>query len=210
MTNPHAERIPAMVADVRRHAAYAEHPWDCDAISWPDLPKGATVVEVGGYTGRWSLQMVERYDVRLFAFEPQPWAAATCRAVLGDRARVLAYALGDRFDILPMADWETDGCNFIEPSDGAHVAPVHEMEAAFEELGITHVDLLLMNIEGYEYTLLPHMLDRGLLPQRLVVQFHIFDDYGVGMGRIFDRMAAAGYRVLWTYGVVLTAWERKE
>ena len=208
MSNPHEQRLPELAAEARAAAANVEHAWDRDALSWPGMPKGATVVEVGGYTGRWSLQMVERYDVRLFAFEPQPWAAATCRAVLGDRARVLAYALGDRFDILPMADWETDGCNFIEPSDGAHVAPVHEMAAAFEDLGITHVDLLLMNIEGYEYTLLPHMLDRGLLPQRLVVQFHIFDDYGVGMGRIFDRLAGAGYRVLWTYGVVLTAWER--
>jgi FkbM family methyltransferase len=205
MTNPHAHRLPELVAEAKAAAANVEHVWDRAALDWP-LTSESVVVEVGGYKGRWALQIAERYAPRLYVFEPQPWAAMTCKAALGDRAQVLNYGLGDRADLLPMGNWETDGCTFLQ--HGEHYGAVAEIGETFAALGITQIDLLLMNIEGYEYTLLPHMLDRGILPRRLMVQFHIFDDYGVGMGRLFDRLAVAGYRVLWTYGVVLTAWER--
>jgi FkbM family methyltransferase len=206
MTNPHAHRLPELVAEAKASAAHVEHAWDKRAIDWPDLTSDSVVVEVGGYKGRWALQVAERYHPRLYVFEPQPWAYATCKEVLRDAATVLPYGLGAKSGIFTMGGWETDGCSFLKT--GEHVGRLHEIGTAFAENGVDRVDLLLMNIEGYEYTLLPHMLEQGILPQRLMVQFHIFDDYGVGMGRLFDRLADAGYRVLWTYGVVLTAWER--
>jgi FkbM family methyltransferase len=206
MTNPHAHRLPELVAEAKASAAQIDHVWDQQALDWP-LDSSSVVVEVGGYKGRWALQIAERYAPRLYVFEPQPWAYATCKGALGDKATVLPYGLGAKSGIFAMGEWETDGCSFVKPS-GEHVGRLYEISTAFSELDITHIDLLLMNIEGYEYTLLPHMLDQGILPQRLMVQFHIFDDYGVGMGRLFDRLAQAGYKVLWTYGVVLTAWER--
>lgn len=199
-----SDRLAELVAEARASAATVEHPWDRAALDWPDLPEGATVVEVGGYKGRWAMQMAERYAPRLFVFEPQPWAAAVCRAALGKRATVLAYGLGDRDDVLSMAAWETDGCSFVKASDGAHVAPVHEIGGAFQELEIETVDLLLMNIEGYEYTLLPHMLDRGILPQRLMVQWH---GDTAQTARAIAQLEQAGYRSLWDYGAVLGAWE---
>ena len=55
---------------------------------------------------------------------------------------------------------------------------------------------------------LPHMLRYDVWPRRLMVQFHLLNDTGVEMAQIYARLEALGYRVLWTYGVVLTAWER--
>lgn len=205
MTNPHAHRLPELVDAVKAHAANPEHAWDKAAIDWP-LSRDSVVVEVGGYTGRWALQMAERYAPRLYVFEPQPWAAETCRAALGDKATVINAALGDHFGPVLMTEWETDGCSITKPGGDQQVVMV-DLAHTFKQLELSRVDLMLMNIEGYEYTLLPHMLEQGILPRRLMVQFHIFDDYGVGMGRLFDQLASAGYKVLWTYGVVLTAWE---
>lgn len=210
MTNPHAHRLPELVAEAKASAANVEHPWDKQAIDWP-LKMHSVVVEVGGYKGRWALQIAERYHPRLFVFEPQPWACAVCRVALGDTAQVYNVALGDRDETLPMSEWETDGCSFVKSGASQGMGQMREIAGM---LGPTQcqiadrIDLMLMNIEGYEYTLLPHMLRYDVWPQRLMVQFHIFDDYGVGMGQLFDRLAAVGYRVLWTYGVMLTAWER--
>lgn len=199
------------VADTIARAANPEHEWDRRALDWP-LTQESVVVEVGGYKGRWALQIAERYQPRLYVFEPQAWAAAVCREVLGDRATVLEYALGvegngDDGIAVPMGEWETDGCSLIKP--GRDWVTMHEIGTAMRFWGLSHIDLMLINIEGYEYQLIPHMLDQGILPTRLMVQFHTFaDPSGMRQATIYEKLAALGYRIAWTYGVVLTAWER--
>lgn len=195
--------IDQLVTFVRQSAATIEHPWDAQAIDWP-LDSSSVVVEVGGYVGRWALQIAERYRPRLVVFEPQPWAAEVCRAVLGDRATVVNAALGDHFGPMQMTNWETDGCSLAKPGGDRQVVMV-EAAQTFDQLGITTIDLLLMNIEGYEYTLLPYLLDQGILPRRLMIQLHGSDDDNAA---VFDRLAQAGYHIVWTYGAMLTAWER--
>ena len=193
-----------LIADVRAHAAHVEHPWDARALDWP-LTADSVVVEVGGYTGRWALQIAERYAPHLYVFEPQPWAAQVCRAVLGDRATVLALALGTASGARYVGGWETDGCSLMKEPDGYEVA-MAEIGGAFHSLGIDHIDLMLMNIEGYEYLLLPHMLDQGIVPQRLMVQLHPPGPYSDA--ELFACLTEFKYTVAWTYGIVLTAWER--
>jgi FkbM family methyltransferase len=200
-----------LIAAARRAAATIEHPWDERALDWP-LTKESVVVDVGGYIGRWALQIAERYGPRLYVFEPQPWAARVCEAVLGTAATVFYYGLGTEYASLSMGAWETDGCSFVKTGLGipGTFGVLREIAADFRDLGITRIDLMMMNIEGYEYTLIPHMLDQSILPDRLMVQFHSFvDPDGGKLAAIHERMAAAGYTVPWTYGVHLTAWERQ-
>lgn len=206
MTNPHAHRLPELIAEAKAAAANVEHSWDARALDWP-LTSDSVVVEVGGYKGRWALQIAERYHPQLFVFEPQPWAHAVCQAALGDAASVFPFGLGDHDGTLPMGAWETDGCSFVKSGEGE--GRISEIAAAFRRLEIGTPDLMLMNIEGYEYTLLPHMLDQGILPRRLMVQFHPFDDpYGMALAQMHERFEALGYTIPWTYGLMLTAWER--
>ena len=205
MINPHAHRIDELVADVRQRASTIDHEWDRRAIDWP-LTEDSTVVEVGGYCGRWALQIAERYHPRLFVFEPQPWAAMVCKAALGNQAQVLTLALGVESGLMTMGEWETDGCSLVK--QGAQDVAVAEIGGAFHSLEISDIDLMLMNIEGYEYTLLPHMLDKGILPKRLMVQFHDHADLGGSKQSVItQRLFDVGYRVVWSYWA-LTAWER--
>jgi FkbM family methyltransferase len=194
-------------AETRAAAANIEHEWDQRALNWP-LSHDSVVVEVGGYKGRWALQIQERYFPNLYVFEPQPWAYEVCREVLGKRATILPYALGTSSGPATMGEWETDGCSLVKDGSG-HPVDAVEIGAAFAELGIRHIDLMLINIEGYEYMLIPHMLDRGIFPQRLMVQFHTFaDPTGERERAIRAQFEQQGYREVWTYGAVLTAWER--
>lgn len=200
--------MTTLADETRAAAARIEHPWDERALDWP-LTKDSVVVEVGGFKGRWALQIAERYAPRLYVFEPQPWAHKTCQEVLGDQATVLPFALGVEDAWLPMGEWETDGCSFVKQDERGACAAMRWIVTAFADLALDHIDLMLMNIEGYEYTLIPHMLDRGILPQRLMVQFHTFaDPDGAKGAAVFERLARLGYEIVWTYGEVLTAWRR--
>lgn len=201
------DQLTTWVDETRDAASRLDHVWDWRAIDWP-LTKESVVVEVGGYKGRWALQIAERYHPWLYVFEPQPWAFAACQKVLDGKAIVLPYGLGATSGMLPMGDWETDGCSFVKPSSATSGSGMmREIGGAFRELQISRVDLMLINIEGYEYTLLPHMFDQGIYPDRLMVQFHKFadpDDHGA---RAIQQRMTGRYRLAWDYSV-LTAWEK--
>lgn len=198
--------VAEYVERAKARAGELGHEWDRRSLDWP-LSRKSVVVEVGGYFGRWALQITERYHPRLYVFEPQPWACETCKALLGDAAVVCCYGLGDRDGAFPMGAWETDGCSFLK--DGDHLAQMREIGGTFKGLGLKRIDLMMMNIEGYEYTLLPHMLDLGILPKRLMVQWHPFTEAQAQTGEaIVNRLADLGYVMPWSYGSVLMAWER--
>lgn len=201
--------LTAWADEARVSAETVEHEWDRRALDWPLGPE-SVVVEVGGYKGRWALQIAERYAPLLYVFEPQPWAFQTLCEVLGERAEILPYALGTEDGTLPMGEWETNGCSFVSNQAPFGVGRMREIAGAFHELEIESVDLMLINIEGYEYTLIPHMLDRGIHPKALMVQFHDYaDPYGRGATAIGHRFDALGYRLEWEYRGGLTAWVKQ-
>lgn len=199
------DRLPEMVAAVRAAADNPEHAWDKRALEW-DISAESVVYEVGAYQGRWALQMARRYNPQLYCFEPQEWAARVCCAVLEPyTAQVFQFGLGDRDARLPMARYGTDGC---EMGVGGDVfGRIRDIVAVVRELKTPDIDLMLINIEGGEFALLPHMLRNGIIPRQLMVQFH---DYGNPQPQIEARkLLAEQYVALWDYGTVLSAWRRK-
>lgn len=205
------ERMDGLIAEARQIAqADPEHEWDRRALEWP-LTSESVVVEVGGYKGRWAYQIAERYNPRLYVFEPQDWAAAVCRGVLeGYNAQVFNYGLSAHAFHFQMQGWGTDGCRVVDVEDpAARWAEFHFLDWVFTSLELHHVDLMLMNIEGYEYTLLPYMLDNKILPDRLIVQFHTFADPDGTKLKNIRRRLSKHYTVAWDYGPTLIAWQRK-
>lgn len=194
--------LETLIADVRAHAARFDNEWDRRAVDWPDLTPESVVVEVGGYTGRWALQIAERYQPRLYVFEPQFWAFEVCREVLGDRAEVLPYGLGVETGYFPVGAYGGDGASFLKTDGEQAVCQMLEIAAAFAQQDITHIDLMLMNIEGHEFTLIPHMFAQGIYPQRLMVQLHGSD----AQTNALRALLAQSYAPLWDYGYVLSAW----
>lgn len=190
-------------AEARAAAANPEHPWDRAALKWP-LKKQSIVVEVGGYKGRWALQIAQRYRPRLFVYEPQHWAVAVCRAALaGYEAQVFPFGLGDHDGYLPMRNYETDGCAFSD--EGEYVGQLRDAAKILP----TPIALMLVNIEGYEYTLLPYLLDKGLLPERLMVQWHTHAASSAAHDALLARLDAHYGGRTWDYGPVLMAWGAK-
>lgn len=187
------------------------HEWDKRALDWP-LTNDSVVVEVGGYIGRWSLQIAQKFNPRLYVFEPQGWAYEVCVEVLKSypNAHVFNYALGTMNTTMTMGNYGTDGCSFVDNTTGK-TAPEHmqEIGTVVRSLGLTNIDLMLINVEGYEYKLLLRMLQTKLLPDRLMVQFHtMFDETGVMLQALTEQLAEY-YEMVWDYGVVLKAWQRK-
>jgi len=127
-----------------------------------DLSKDDLVIDVGAYRGEWASEIYSRYGCKLILIEPGPWVAF-------ENGEVINKAASDHDGIVKFG-----GAYYYT---SAHEEPTHEypcfdlnsLLAKYDEIA-----LLKMNVEGDEYTLLPHIIKAGLHTRirNLQIQFH--------------------------------------
>lgn len=183
--------------------------WDIASIDWTEINQESVVVEIGGYKGRWAKLMADLYHPKLYVFEPQPWAFAICNEVLaGTGARVYDVALGTRSEFVTLGDYGRDGASLLKTDHNDKInVGIIDTKKAFDELGLDAIDLCLINIEGYEYTLIPYMAECGLLRRIkiIMVQFHTFAANSV-QHQATIALLNTDHDLLWNYGAMLSAW----
>jgi FkbM family methyltransferase len=117
------------------------------------------------------LGLVERFGCEVVAFDPTPRAIAFAEPIA---------AREPRFRFMPVGLWSEDtSLRFYRPKDPAHVShsavnlqqtnewfegPVRRLDTLMAELGDTSIDLLKLDIEGAEHTVLATMLEAGIRP----------------------------------------------
>jgi FkbM family methyltransferase len=191
-----------------------EHEWDRKSVKFP-LTEDSIVMEIGGYTGHWALEIAERFNPRLFVFEPQRWAYEICKGNLVeyDQSKVFNFGLGTRSGKYQMHNVGTDGCSFVLGEDGGKPTAEGELVEIghfMDTNGLKEVDLCLMNIEGYEFALIPHMIQNGLLDRIrwFMCQFHPFGMEADLTYRKLRDQISQGRLIKFDYGTVLVCWER--
>ncbi len=176
------------------------------------LDARSVIVDVGGFDGRWASAAAERFGCTLHAFEPVPEFAVELAQRLaghpGAHAHVFGLAGSDRLEPFHVAG---DGSSALRTGGGPRPLELREADTAFRRLGIDSIDLLKINIEGGEYELLDHLLERGRIAhvRYLQVQFHDFvADAPARMRRLVDRLAAT-HAPEWRYPFVWESWARR-
>lgn len=190
------------------------------AVEWPLCfefkLEGGTVVVAGAYKGK-VMDLLKRLypEARIIGFEPQDWAAEIARArMLGHHNNwgVFPYGLGVASGEVQMGEWGTDACSAVNLGLQAREHGTgHFVEYAEAMWDYPHIDLMVLNMEGYEFPLLRHMLQIGALDNidRLAVQWHtglyhegtwehmvdLISRINGKMGLVYD------HRPQWTYWV---------
>ena len=121
------------------------------------------------------LELIERFGVHVFAFDPTPDSVAWIKSQDVPREfHLVEYGIAD-FD--GDADFHKfDGIQFaIGPVTHSHSPtrlPVRRLNTIMTELGHSRIDLLKMNIEGGEYPAIGDVAASGIDIDQLLVQFH--------------------------------------
>jgi len=131
------------------------------------LPQTGTLVDVGANVGAVSKAAMQLRGARIFAFEPVPEYYDRCREVLGPYATVEPFALGD--DQLPKTlycDSRNLGWNtFVEEQADIEMRPIRVPMIRFDNYAAAHpddltqIDVVKIDVEGYEYAVLAGMHD---------------------------------------------------
>lgn len=158
---------------------------------WPmgwqfGLPPHSVCVVAGAYKGRVMDLLHQVYKpARILGYEPQPWALERARARVGHlpSCELYPYGLGTVDGTFEMGEWETDACSFVNHVRVMGMGELRRIETVFPT---EVIDLAVINMEGYEFNLLPHMVEQGMMDRwlRLAVQFH----HGFGNDAVYPEL----------------------
>lgn len=157
-----------------------------------------TIVDLGANVGYATMYFAYHFPrAHLYCFEPHP----TSFGVLVDNLR--RNSLLDRVTLYKAAASNTAGpqfltddavCSTVVSNDGDRRFRVMQLDL-FECLRGLQVDILKMDIEGGEYSILGDDRFRLLLPANIMMEWHSDKEHGDGKLWCVNRLESLGYQV---------------
>lgn len=181
------------------------------------LTKDRVVLDVGGDTGAWAMELYQRYAPQLYIFEPHPRSVeALHERFAALDSKILPFGLGSSNQNCQLSD-DGMGSSVYDASRNYLAADkfdirIRDVQEVFTELNLQEVDLIKINIEGGEYDLLPRLIDTGFVSRcRMVrVQFHDWFPNAFALRRRIVNDLAKTHDVEWSYPMVWESWIRRE
>jgi FkbM family methyltransferase len=177
-----------------------------------DLNEDSIVFDIGANAGEWSRRMIAKYPCTYYLFEPVPSVLEKAKDSLGHNPRVHLYnfGLGGEDKILPLSYPETQGGSFLDVGGNYIQAEIRDIVRFIEEEKIDSIDLMAVNIEGWEYELIPRIVESGMVynVNRFMIQWHFFsrEDLCKAQWGIYYALSET-HKMMWNYGA-LEAWQK--
>jgi FkbM family methyltransferase len=183
-------------------------------LEYPELTSDSIVFDLGGYLGDFSAAIVERYNCKIYIFEPHPEYFFKCieRFSSYKNVMVLNYGLADKDGEFLLSN-QSDGSSFINPNhaqkDGIKCV-IRDFSNVLDELDIINIDLMKINIEGGEFPLMEHIVSCGkqALVRQYQIQFHNFVENAVTRRIKISRALSETHVRTWCYTFVWENWRK--
>ena len=153
--------------------------WECGddtfRLNYP-LDSNSLVLDLGGYKGEWTEKIYRRYEPRILVFEP----VSTFQHVIAQKfeaahkVRLYPFGLGGTTHTDTIFLNDNGSSTHLSTGMGKEQIQIVGITEFFEENALKEVDLMKINIEGEEFSLLETMLKNGLHTRvrAIQVQFH--------------------------------------
>lgn len=181
-------------------------------LNYP-LRASSLVVDLGAYEGKWSKQILDKFNCRVLAFEPvQAWFDIASEN-LRDRskAQVFHYGVGGKTEQIDIVV-DADGSSVFRSEGNKELITIRSIVDVCKEVIQEPVALIKINIEGGEYDLLDTILNNDLATKfdNLQIQFHNFPflkDCASRRNSIRERLAKT-HRITYEYEWVWENWKK--
>ena len=183
-------------------------------LNYPELTTDSIVFDLGGYLGDFTAAIIERYNCKVYIFEPHPEYFSKCieRFSSYENVMVLNYGLADKNGEFLLSN-RSDGSSFINPNhsqkDGIKCI-TRNFSSILSELDITSIDLMKINIEGGEFPLMDHIISCGkqAIVKQYQIQFHKFVENAVDHRIQISRALSETHVRTWCYAFVWENWRK--
>lgn len=179
-----------------------------------NLNENSIVVELGGFKGAWAEQIFNKYNSNIYIIEPIPKFYNFINEKFKTNNKVHLLNVGISTDnkkgiIYMNGDESSSDINSGEPIE----VDFNTIETIFEKWKIFKADLIQINIEGDEYSLLEKMIQTGTIHnfKNIQIQFHIFvDNYIERRNKIHKYLKNNGFRINFDYPFVWESWKKNK
>ncbi|GAH33035.1 unnamed protein product [marine sediment metagenome] len=141
------------------------------------LTENSIVLDIGGYLGEWSHKISELYNPYILIFEsvPEYYSKIVRRFKSNPKASVYSFGLSDR-DMVTKMSILRDSSSVYKNEGNCIDIQLKDIARFLKKENIERIDLIKINIEGGEYSLLKRMIDKHIVEkcQDIQVQFHHF------------------------------------
>lgn len=142
-----------------------------------NLNQSSVVFDLGGYHGQWASDIFSKYCCYVYVFEPVTSFARKIEKRFSKNNRIKTFQFG-----LAEKNYEdfisVDEASSSTFKSGSALEKVRfeKIDDFLKERQIEGIDLMKINIEGGEYSLLEHLIETGLIKKikNIQVQFHDF------------------------------------
>jgi FkbM family methyltransferase len=175
-----------------------------------DLTENSIIMDLGGYTGVWAQQMIEKYNPNVYILEPVTKFYEGMVNKFSNNPKVHLMNVG-------VSTEDKEGTIFINGdatssnlTNGESIGvKFNTIETVLEKWGLTEVDLIQINIEGDEYPLLENMLETGSINifKNIQIQFHLGVENDVERrDKIRNGLILNGFKNNFDYPFVWESW----
>jgi len=175
-----------------------------------NLTDKSVIMDLGGYTGVWAQQMIDKYNPNVYIIEPVTKFYEGMVNKFSNNSKVHLMNVG-------VSTEDKDGFIYISgDATSSNLVKGESISVKFNSIdtilkkwGLNEVDLIQINIEGDEYSLLEHMLETGSINKfkNIQVQFHLGIENDVKRReKIRDGLSKNGFKNNFDYPFVWESW----
>jgi FkbM family methyltransferase len=175
-----------------------------------DLNENSVVIDLGGYTGVWGQQIINKYNPNMYILEPigQFYNFMVDKFRSNNKVHLLNVGASteNKIDKLFMG---RDGTSSNLKSGEAVEVKFYNMETILNKWNLNVVDLVQINIEGDEYPLLEDMLKTGLINKfkNIQIQYHLGIEGDIERrDKIRKGLEENGFKEKFNYQFVWESW----
>ena len=177
-----------------------------------DLNENSIILDLGGYTGVWAQQMINKYNPFVCIIEPIPefYNGMVEKFNTNSKVKLLNVGVGvkNKEGVLILSN---DGTSSNLTNGEKINVKFKTIETILKDFNVNEVDVIQINIEGDEYELLEYMLKTGSINKfkHIQIQFHhgIKNDI-IRRENIHNGLTANNFKIRFNYPFVWESWEK--
>jgi FkbM family methyltransferase len=175
-----------------------------------DLTNESIIMDLGGYTGVWAQQMIDKYNPYVYILEPVPSFYNDMVSKFKNNPKVKLLNVGvnsnDKDENIFLS---ADGTSSNLINAESIQVKFNTIDTVLSIFKLNSVDLLQVNIEGDEYPLLENMLQTGSINKfkNIQIQFHLGIENDIERrDKIREGLIKNGFKINFDYPFVWESW----
>lgn len=179
-----------------------------------DLNENSVVIELGGYKGIWAEQIFNKYNSNIYVIEPLYEFYNFMNEKFKTNNKIKLLNVGISTDNKKgMIYTNGDGSSSNTDNGKPIEVEFNTIETLFEKWKISQADLIQINIEGDEYSLLERMIETEMIHKfkNIQIQFHLFIDNCIERrNNILEYLKNNGFTLNFDYPFVWESWKNEK